>query len=244
MQLVRSSYNDRVSDIEAHFELILNINDAIGNSGFARFPVTNGSYSITIQQQKILYSSTYLQLYNLVESTVTQLLKAVGRHSQNNINGDLTKLSDNIRDLYLKHIITPEGNLTPEKRLDQAIRLLHQAVGVSDVEITIPRGGGGNWDSKEISKLNQRIGVELTLPRDTFTKIQRPFKNDAGPLRHVRLVRNDLGHGSISFTECGAGHTPSEFRTLIDIVREYLELLMDAYEVYLNNQSYLSPQEE
>jgi len=237
VQLVRDTYSERVSDIEAHFELVKNISDAIGSGG-ARFSIDGGHYSVTTQQQKILFSSTYLQLYNLVESTVNQLMSAVSRHSQNGISGDLTKLSDKVRDLYLKHMLPPEANLTPEKRLEHAIKLLHQAVGSEPVEIIIPRGGG-NWDSKAIGSLNNRIGVELTLPTATREKLHRPFRNDQGPLRYIKDVRNDLGHGSISFADCGTGHSYSEFRTLIDIVKEYLELLMDAYEQYINNQQYL-----
>ncbi|ELC3209845.1 MAE_28990/MAE_18760 family HEPN-like nuclease [Vibrio parahaemolyticus] len=240
MQLVRASYAERVSDIEANFELIQNISNAIGSKGSARFPVNDTHYTITTQQQKILYSGAYLQLYNLVESTVTQLLAAVGKHSQSGINGDLTKLSEKIRNLYLKHIIPPEGNLTPEKRLEQALTLLHQAVGVSDVEIVIPRGGGGNWDYQEIDKLNQRVGVNFSLTQEVFQSVRRPFRNERGPLRYIKEVRNDLGHGSISFADCGADHTPSEFRSLIDVVKEYLEQLMNAYEHYLNTQGYLA----
>lgn len=239
MQLVRDTYNERVSDIEAHFELVKNISDAIGGGG-AKFPVNNGHYSITVQQQKILFSSTYLQLYNLVESTVNQLLGAVGRHSQGEINGDLTKLSDKIRDLYLKHMLPSEANLAPEKRLEHAIKLLRQAIGTEQVEITIPRGGGGNWDTKAIGQLNNRIGVELTLPTVMMEKLNRSFRNEKGPLRYIKDIRNDLGHGSISFTDCGAGHSHSDFRALIDIVKEYLGLLMGAYEQYLNDQEYLS----
>ena len=239
VQSVQDTYDERVCDIEAHFELVKNISEAIGNGG-AKFPVSNGHYIITIQQQKILFSSTYLQLYNLVESTVNQLLAAVGRHSQNGINGDLTKLSDMIRNLYLKHMLPAEASLTPETRLEHAIKLLHQAVGTEQVKIIIPRGGGGNWDSKAISNLNTRIGVELALPATMREKLHRPFHNDQGPLQYIKDVRNRLGHGSVSFTDCGTGHSYSEFRTLIDIVKEYLELLMGAYNQYINNQQYLA----
>jgi hypothetical protein len=239
MQLVRDTYNERVSDIEAHFELIKNISDAIGGGG-AKFPVNNGQYTITIQQQKILFSSTYLQLYNLVESTVNQLLEAVGRHTKNGINGDLTRLSDKIRDLYLKYMLPPDANLSPKKRLEDAIKLLYQAVGIEPVEITIPRGGGGSWDSKAIGKLSTRIGVELTLPATIKNKLHRHFRNEKGPLQYIKDVRNALGHGDTSFADCGNGHSYTEFRALIDIVKEYLELLMDAYEQYINDQQYLA----
>lgn len=239
MQLVRDTYNDRVSDIEAHFDLIKNISEAIGRGG-AKLTINNGHYTITVQQQKILFSSTYLQLYNLVESTVTQLMSAVGRHSQNGISGDLTKLSDKIRNLYLKHMLPSEADLTPEKRLEHAISLLQQAVGTEPVEIRIPRGGGGNWDAKTINSLNARIGVELSLSSEMRAKLHRPFRNDQGPLRYIKDVRNNLGHGSISFADCGTNHSYSEFRTLIDIVKDYLELLMNAYEQYIDNQQYLA----
>lgn len=240
MQLVRDTYEERVSDIEAHFELIKNISDAIGSGG-ARFPVNDGYYTITAQQQKILFSSTYLQLYNLVESTVTQLMDAVARHSKRGINGNLGRLSEKLRDQYLRHTLkTNDITLNSDNRLVHAIELLHQALGMAEVEIKIPRGGGGNWDYKTIGQLNDRIGVALSLSREVREKLHRPFRNDNGPLRYIKEVRNNLGHGSVSFAECGNGHTYSEFRALIDIVKEYLEHLMDAYEQYINNQEYLA----
>lgn len=240
MDTVKTTYNERVSDIEAHFDLIKNISDAVASGG-AKLTVNSGYYTITIQQQKILFSSTCLQLYNLVEATVNELLCAVGRNSQNGINGDLTKLSNNIRDLYLKHMIPAEGNITPEKHLERAVELLHQAVGKTCVEIKIPRGGGGNWDIQEIKNLSKRIGIDFELPENIYKKVSRPFRNEQGPLRYIKDVRNNLAHGSISFSDCGAGHSYSEFRALIDIVKEYLEFLISEYESYIDNARYLAP---
>lgn len=243
MQLVRDTYNERISDIEAHFELIKNISDAAVNGG-AKFPVNDGQYTITTQQQKILFSSTYLQLYNLVESTVNQLMDAVARHSMQGIGGDLARLSEKVRDQYLRHVLrTSDISLTPENRLANAIKLLQQALGMADVEIKIPRGGGGNWDLETIGNLNDRIGVVCILSQDIRAKLYRPFRDDNGPLRCIKVVRNNLGHGSISFAECGSGHSYSEFRTLIDIVKEYLEQLMDSYENYIDSQHYLLDEE-
>lgn len=239
MELVRSTYSDRVSDIEAYFKLVENISAAISNGG-AKFKDNTNVYTVTIQQQKILFANTYIQLYNLIESTVTQLLGAVGRHTKSGIDGDLTKLSDKIRTLYLKHIIPPEDNVSPEKKLERSLELLQQALGLKELDITIPRGGGGNWDVKEIDKLNKRIGVDLQLPQSINTQINIPFRNGSGPLRYVKVVRNELGHGSISFAECGSEHTVSDFRSLIDIVKQYLEHLMDAYEQFINDKGYLA----
>ena len=138
-------------------------------------------------------------------------------------------------------MIPLESNITPEKHLERAVELLHQAVGKTSVEIKIPRGGGGNWDIQEIKSLSKRIGIDFELPENIYKKVSRPFRNEQGPLRYIKDVRNNLAHGSISFSDCGAGHSYSEFRTLIDIVKEYLEFLMLKYKDYIDNELYLAP---
>ena len=66
MQLVQEVFQDRVSDIESYFELVSNIELAIGSGG-AVFNVVGTPYQINPGQQKIMYSGIYLHLYNLVE---------------------------------------------------------------------------------------------------------------------------------------------------------------------------------
>jgi hypothetical protein len=240
VQLVRDTYNERVSDIEAHYDLIEKISTAIGNGG-AKISANGINYTITTQQQKILFSSTYLQLYNIVESTVNQLLDAIGRHCQNEIDGDLRKLSDKIRDSYLRHMMPPNNQTTPENRLNQAIKLLQQAVGTEPVEIKISRGGGGNLDSLAIKKLSERIGVELSIPPRIYKNMNKVSRNGKlGILRSIKDIRNELGHGSISFSQCGEGHTHRDFRNQIDLVKQYLEYLIDTYDQYINDQKFLS----
>ncbi|MCU8819207.1 hypothetical protein [Klebsiella quasipneumoniae] len=91
MQLVKDVFDERVADIESYFELVNNVELAIGSGG-AIFSVNGTPYQINPDQQKIMYSGIYLHLYNLVESTISMLIDAVERHAAQGINGQLVLL--------------------------------------------------------------------------------------------------------------------------------------------------------
>ena len=65
-----------------------------------------------------------------------------------------------------------------------------------------------------------------------------PFRDDKAPIRLVKEIRNKLAHGSISFTECGNNHVASDFRQLIDIVRDYLKHIINQYDTYISQHGY------
>ena len=67
MATLEQSFEDRRQEIEAYLAL-LEVLDREVQSGR---PPTIGETAITARQQRILYSAVYLQLYNLVEATVT-----------------------------------------------------------------------------------------------------------------------------------------------------------------------------
>lgn len=238
MDLVKDTFNDRISDIETYFDLVNNIELAIGAGG-AIFNVKGKAYRVSPEQQKIMYSGIYLHLYNLIESTITLLIEAVERHAAQGIDGQLTLLTVEMRKLYVKSIAAPyDESLSSDKRLEKALLLFEQVLNLKPVEIRIPPGGGGNWDTQEINRLSSSIGIKLTLPKTLREKVNKNFRNDKGPIRLIKEIRNKLAHGSLSFTECGANHVASEFRHLIDIVKEYLLFLINEYEKYIHRNGY------
>lgn len=237
MELVRITFNERLSDIESYFELVENIEKAVG-TGEATFNVNGVPYRISPEQQKIMYSGIYLHLYNLIESTISLLIDAVERHTASGINGQLISLSENMRRLYVKSVTGPSEALSNEKRLEKALDLFNQVLNLQPLNIKIPPGGGGNWDVSEINKLNESIGVKVRLPKGLNTKVQQPFRDDKGPIRLIKDIRNKLAHGSLSFAECGNNHVASEFRKLIDIVKEYLDFLINCYENFILTGGY------
>lgn len=238
MQLVRAVFSDRVNDIESYFELVQNIEIAISQRS-ANFNVGDAVYNITPEQQKIMYSGIYMHLYNLVEATMNMLIDALERNTQEALGEDVSLLSEKLRCLYVKSVTQPhDEKLSYEAKLEKALSLFKQALGMEPVDIKFPAGGGGNWDFGEIRRFSDSVGVNIVLPRRINRLVQQPIRNDKAPLRLIKDVRNNLAHGSISFKECGENHVSSDFRELIDIVKEYLENVLNAYESYIVNAEY------
>ena len=149
MELVRTVFNERVEDIESYFELISNIELAI-SSGGAVLHFSGNSYTIKPEQQKIMYSSIYLHLYNLIESTISTLIDAVGRHATTGINGELKLLTESMRKLYVTSVAAPYELLSNEKRLEKALLLFEQVLNLLPFYIKIPPGGVVKWYVTEI----------------------------------------------------------------------------------------------
>ncbi|APD88567.1 hypothetical protein BM524_01365 [Alteromonas mediterranea] len=240
MQLVRDTFDERISDIESYFDLVSNLERAVGSGG-AVFDVDGLGYRVKPEQQKIMYSGIYLHLYNLIESTISLLIDAVERHAAEGINGQLTLLTENMKKLYVKSVASPFESLSNDKRFEKAIDLFEQVLSIKPIELKIPPGGGGNWDSQEIKRLSNSIGINLLLPRNLNRKINEKFRDDKAPIRLIKEVRNKLAHGSLSFTQCGDNHVASDFRKLIDIVKEYLSFIIQSYDDFINQQGYKIP---
>lgn len=236
MDLVRSTFNDRINHIESYFELVKNIEIAVGAGG-ATFDVNGEPYGVKPEQQKIMYSGIYLHLYNLVESTITQLLEAVERHTSNGINGDAKLLSEHMRKLYVKAVANP-SEVSSTKRFENALELFDQVLSVKPFLLKIPPGGGGNWDYQEINKISKSIGIKINLPRTVKNIIEKPIRNEKGPLRLIKEIRNDLAHGSLSFVECGDNHVSGDFEYLISIVKKYLLSVIDSYDQFISKSGY------
>ncbi|MDM5104001.1 MAE_28990/MAE_18760 family HEPN-like nuclease [Aeromonas salmonicida] len=178
MELVKDTFNERINEIESYFDLVSNVELAIGQ-GSAKFDVNGESYRITPEQQKVMYSVIYLHLYNLVEATMNLLIEAVERNTRESINGDVSLLSENLRNLYVKFVTQPHDNSPGyETRLNRGLALFKQILRIDPVDIGFPAGGGGNWNYAEIRSYSKSIGVDIVLPRGINTLVQKKIRNN------------------------------------------------------------------
>ena len=122
--------------------------------------------------------------------------------------------------------------------LEKAIDLFEQVLNIKPVEIKLPLSGGGNWRFTEIKAFSKQIGVIFNFDQELKAKINKKFRDDKKPIRLIKEIRNKLAHGSLSFTECGQDHVASEFRELINIVKEFLEAVIEHYDAFINNKGY------
>ena len=236
MDSLSVTFEERLQEIETYLDL-LDILEKQAGKGAPKI----GGVAITTQQQKILYSSVYLQLYNLVEATVTWCVEAVCDAAENGswLPSDLTDL---VRREWIRTVAKTHEDLTPTHRLDASVRMadkLLQALPI--LAWKVQKGGGGNWDDNEIAAITKRLGCTLTLTRTVNTGIKRHIRDDMGALALIKSFRNRLAHGTLSFAECGDGVTVDELKDLKKRTAAYLRAVIAAFTTFIDSHEFLIP---
>lgn len=233
---VKSDFQERVEEIDAYLDLL----DAIARETQSGSPKI-GSTSITTQQQRMLYSSVYLQLYNLTEATVTWCLKAITEATSR--QGTLTPndLSDDMLREWVKTSARTSVPLNADNRLSEMLefcRLILSGRPLSEWEVAA--GGGGNWDDSAIEGVAKRLGVSLSVTKEAKKAVKKIVRDDCGALKLVKRLRNKLAHGEISFTECG-NVAPSDLRSLASDITKYLTEVVDLFAQFVKDNGFIKP---
>ena len=238
MDTLTETFEERLQEIEAYLSLLEALERQVGEGR----PPEIGGAPITTQQQRILYSSVYLQLYNLIEATVTWCVDAVTTAAI----GDGTRLPGHLaiplRREWVRVTAKTHTELNPSHRLDTAVRLCDQLVQALPVRaLAIEKGHAGNWDDTAIEDITKRLGCTLNISQPVYSNVKRKIRDDKGPLALVRDLRNRLAHGSLSFTECGEGITIFDLREIKEKTALYLREVVAAFRRYIDGHEYLAP---
>jgi hypothetical protein len=231
------TFEDRLQEIGAYLDLL----EALERQA-QQGPPKIGGATITSQQQKILYSSVYLQLYNLVEATVTWCIEAVATAAADQGRWFPGDLSDELRSEWVRATARTHTDMNKENRLAAAIWFCNRFVQSLPVSPwSIESGGGGNWDDQEIENITARLGCELRIGQSVYRGIKRIIRDDKGALALVKYLRNQLAHGGISFAECGDGVTVSDLKDIKERTALYLREVVQAFRDYIDGHKFLMP---
>lgn len=230
-ELVRF-FEERHAEIEEYLSFLQNLEEA-AQGGVPRLRGTGAQ--ITTVQTRILSSTLYLQLYNLVEATVVRCLEevAVAAEKAGCRPGDL---SAELRTQWVRSVArTHVNDLTPDRRLEAALRMCEQLLEQAPIrDFKIDPGGGGNWDDDSIGRLCESVGCRLAISRDVFRAAKRHIRDDMGSLKLVKDRRNRLAHGSLSFADCcGETVTVSELKDVADAVSDYLREVVGCFDAFI-----------
>lgn len=238
MSTVSELLEARFLEIEDYLLLIENIEISVQSGGQVS---GSGSLLVSVSQRKIIHSSVYLQLYNLVEATVSKGLAEVCQITTAENSRKLTDLNEHLRQEWVRAKARTHSSASPDERLRTAVWLCNQlAESMPLTEFEIAKGGGGNWDDSSIEKIAARIGCNLNISQEVLTGVKRHIRDEKGALSLVVSLRNRLAHGNISFEECGQYDTASELRSLANIVVAYLREFVAALDNYIDKDLYLT----
>ena len=240
MAAINSTFEDRLAEVNAYLEFLIILEQQSQKGP----PFIEGaSQSISTQQKNILYSSIYLQLYSLVESTMTSCIDAIGKATAQTgtwVPGDLCVC---LRKEWVRVVARTHVDLTSDKRLSSAVDLCDQLLSAIPIEnFLIEKGGGGNWDDNAIEDISGRLGFKLTISAKAYKDIKRPIKDDLGVLGLVKQLRNKLAHGSISFSECAEGVTVADLIEMKKYTENYLREVVDRFNGYIMDFEFLVPE--
>jgi hypothetical protein len=234
-------FQERFAEIDSYLDFLTNLENAVQ----AGAPRLEGSKAlITPDQQKILYSSVYLQLYNLVEATVSRCIEEIEKAAVSHPNswqaGDLIT---ELRTEWVRGMARTHVDLTPDHRLDEAVAMCdHLIANLPIGELRIDVGGGGNWDDEEIYKISKRVGCHLDISPETRAGVKRSFRDSMGAMKLVKTRRNHLAHGKISFVACAEGIVVAELREIGDATRNYLGEAIACFASYIDLCNYVLPE--
>lgn len=235
MNQVKQTFDERLNEIEAYIDLL----DALEVSLASGAPAIGGR-TITAQQQKILYSSVYLQLYNLVEATATWCIEAVASASVEQSRWSAADLSDKIRREWVRSTARTHVELSSDNRLEATVKFCDLVMASAPLtDWSIEKGGGGNWDDREIQSLCERLGLQLAIPPEVLSAVKRVIRDDKNALGLVKYLRNKLAHGGISFAECGDGVTAKELRELKETTAAYLKEVVRAFSSFVSQHGFI-----
>lgn len=237
MSDILRKFDGRVEEIELYLSFLTSVEGAVsGGADSSSFPTT---FAFTPKHQQVLHASVFLHLYNLVESTVTWCLELIESAVSSHESRTIGHLSEQLRREWVKAVARTSEDLTHNNRLDSALLLCNQVFNSMPPELKITRNVGGNWDDEKIHGLANRIGFNLNISPAVHRRVRRPIRNDLGPMKIIKKMRNELAHGSISFSECGADHSVTDLRGIANDCLCYLREFIGCVENYISNHEYL-----
>lgn len=216
---VQSDFKERKAEIEAYFTFVKYLDE--GNMFLTQPNSLDLAYTAKDQADLIrtFKASSFLLLYNLMESTVSNAIEAIfDEFSKRGTTFD--SCCETVRKVIL-------GNLKQHELTKILPKLNCLSVDVMTETFLKDKIVSGNVDARKIKEFADEYGFAHP-------------KLDGALLLTVKTSRNDLAHGSKSFAEVGRDYSVPQIINIKDKVIQYLEAMLSNVATYITEQHYLS----
>lgn len=202
----------------------------INPNGYVDHP-TFPSYPIDRELQKTLRASTYLLLYNLMESTMSESIDAI--HETIKEEGhSLLDLSEKLHKVILQSF---SKGLTEEKVSELSRDNGDIRERLLDLGYDKRKLFSGNIDCGVIEKYCKKYGINVLPYRHDDT----PLLWDTEVIKAIKQKRNSLAHGSESFAQCGQNMPVDTIDDNLQSVEAVLMGVFNGLNDFLTRQKYL-----
>lgn len=230
MKTVLQDFDKRVEEIRLYFQFLSQIieDDA---SLFLPKKSQNKFKKIDKELHKILKANGFLLLYNLIESSMINAITAIYDEMVADKESYKT-ICDEIRYVWLKY---KHRNMNIKYASDSTIIEHLKEVADDVVNNTIMEiekkslRFGGNLDADIIRSLAQEYGFS--------TKTHYSARGGTH-LKTIKLERNKLAHGEISFAGCGSYYTVSDMLKFQSQVIIYIRGILKNVNDFIEKKKY------
>ena len=207
------TYLERLEEVREYLNFINILYNNLDNNKIIYNTIESSvskTYQLSNTLEHTMYSSIYLMLYNLVESSSNSIIYSI----HENIDIQRIKPRDLNTKIY-KNFLVHFRNYLNETNISE----LEKNRGISEEEIFIKllsdfytKEGffNGNIDYRSLTKIAREYGFQIKhIENKEFSKED---------LLIVKNRRNKLAHGAYSFSECGKSVTFQEGRSVYEVI--------------------------
>lgn len=222
---LREEYEERASDISEIISLASNIYEECATLDLN---TQQDLISCLETRVNILKSSLHMMLYNQVENTARGCIESIYDHLQDS-DVNYSSLKEKFQISILHRIISD----------NETGKSLYHKIGndiskkIISASMNIRKEFNGNVCKPVLHKITQAYGIQIATS---------PECRNGADLDLLKDIRNELAHGSTSFSKKGQIDPLGEVISRAHRVDIYLRLLINATEEYIATSGYLSAQ--
>jgi hypothetical protein len=236
---VQEEFQNRVTEIEEYFDFISDLDTK--STLLMQSDGKTAAYSATVQANllRTLRASAFLLLYNVMESTVTNVVEAIFDELQaKSLSFD--DCSSKVRAIVL-------DNLKAMGTKNSLPILTSIATDIVSKTFQKDEIVSGNVDAREIRKLAKGYGfnhpkapqIQQHANKRGYSMMAPASGSLIGDaLLTVKTHRNKLAHGSTSFADVGRDFTQDDIVRIKCEVIAYLDAVLQNVADYLSGQGY------
>ncbi len=174
---------------------------------------------------KVMKANTLLMLYNLIEAVVANSINEIRNSIYSNKDIEFDSLKEQIKAQIIKDL---KRNVSPDNFVKQSQKISNDIIKLSFKKENI---SNGNIDRDRIIELANIYDFNVNGSDYKKTK-------HGETLYIIKDKRNDLAHGTYSFSEVGKDYSLFEIEKISIQTIEYLDFVINNIELYIQEQQY------